>query len=156
VNATDFPALIEQYRSALEAKLERLVALRAVAARQLATTEAADIDALSLVGDQRQALTSELVALEQQIRVVQERLKREQTAHRLPGFDRAVSLQQTVGEMVRDILETDRGSVRALEHIVADRRAATQAAEQAEATLAAYARILVVPPSKASLLNRSG
>jgi hypothetical protein len=147
--------VLEQYRSALEAKLVRLMRLQAIAARQLATTQVADIAALRRESDERDAITSELLLLDRHIRTAYDRVCREPAAQRLPGFPHALTLSQTLTEMVKDILETDRISIRTLEAIVVERRAELQAAEQAANTLSAYAR-MAAPPTTARLVNGRG
>jgi hypothetical protein len=157
VSSTDLVALIEQYRTGLEAKRVLLLRLQDVALDQQKTTETVDVDQLQRVADERDALTSGFVAITERIRPAHERLTREKSAAlRLPSYHHLVDLQQTVDRMVKDILEIDQDSIRALEQIVADRRAATLAAEQAEATLAAYARMIVPAPTSPRLLNRRG
>jgi hypothetical protein len=150
-------ALIEQCRSGLEAERSLLERMQGIAVRQHETTaQVADIVELQRATDQREALTSEWTSIEQQIRPALERLMREQAqARQLPGFSQAIALRQMVAEMVEDILETDHHSLRALEQIVAARRAAAHAAEQAETTLAAYARMATRPP-RATLVNSRG
>ena len=64
-----------------------------------------------------------------------------------------------VARMVTEIADIDRESIRALEHIVAIRRAAAHAAEQAETTLAAYGRAVGragAPRRTAVLVDRRG
>ena len=84
-----------------------------------------------------------------------ERLTHEPAAQKLPGFTHANALYRTANAMVREVVETDRISIHALEEIVAGRRAAVQDAEQAAATLAAYAR-MSVPRRTATLVNGKG
>jgi hypothetical protein len=99
---------------------------------------------------------SGLMAIEQEIRPIREQLSRARTqARRLPGFAHVASLHETTARIVKDILDTDRDSIRALEQIVASRRMAAQALEQAESTLAAYSRVTTPPPA-ATLVNRRG
>jgi hypothetical protein len=156
VNMTELQVLVEQYRADLEAELVLLVLLQGIAVQQQQTTGAVDIDALQHASDKRDALTSRLMAIERGLKPVHERLMHERAAAlRLPGFSHATALHDTVGQMFKDILETDSDSIRALEQIVATRRTATQAAEQAEATLAAYGRMSTPRPS-ATLVNRRG
>jgi len=156
VNPLDLTALIEQYRVGLEAELVLLARLERVAARQHETTQEADVEALQRAADERDALMSGLMAIEQEIRPIREQLSRARaTARRLPGFAHVADLHETTARIVRDILETDRDSIRALEQIVASRRVATQALEQAESTLAAYSRTTAAPAA-ATLVNRTG
>jgi hypothetical protein len=160
VSTGDLSTLIETYRTDLESELVLIVRLQSVAARQHEATALADIEGLQRAATERDTLTAELMTIEDQLRPLQQRLTRERTAAlRLPGFNHAVSLHQTVAQMVKDILETDRDSIRVLEQIVTARRAAARtaadSAEQAEATLIAYGRMAVAPPM-ATLVNRRG
>jgi hypothetical protein len=156
VSTADLAALVDQYRTDLEAELVLLVLLQAIAVQQHQTTQAIDIDALQHTAAQRDTLTSGLMAIELRLKPLHHRLTREPVVARgVPGFSHATALHHTVKRMFKDILETDRDSIRKLEQIVADRRTATQAAEQAEATLAAYGRMSAPRPT-ATLVNRRG
>jgi len=156
VSSPDLEALIEQYRVGLEAELVLLGRLEAIAARQRGTTQAADIPALQRAADERDALMSGLMAIEQEVRPIRGTLSQARsTARRLPGFAHVAELHEATARMVKDILETDSDSIRALEEIVSARRVAAQAAEQGEATLAAYGRVIAFPPA-ATLVNRTG
>jgi len=156
VSTGDLAALIERYRNGLEAELVLLVLLQGIAVQQHQTTQAVDIDALRHAGAKRDTLTSQLMAIAKENRSVHERLTHERAAAlRMPGYNHALGLHQTVAQMVKDILDIDRDSIWTLEQIVADRRTATQAAEQAEATLAAYGR-MSAPRPRATLVNRRG
>jgi hypothetical protein len=99
---------------------------------------------------------SGLMAIEHQVRPIREHLSHERTAARsLPGFAHVVGLHETTARIVKEVLDTDRDSIRALEQTVAARRLAAQAIEQAESTLAAYRRVTTQPPA-ATLVNRTG
>jgi hypothetical protein len=156
VSTPDFPTLIERYRVGLEAELVLLDGLAAIAARQRETTAASDIAALQRAADERDSLMSGLMAIEQDVRPVREELSRaRQEARRFPGFAHVASLHEKTAQRVKDILDTDRDSIRALEEIVAARRLAAHSLEQAESTLAAYGRVTALPPA-ARLVNRTG
>lgn len=156
MSTPDLPTIIEQYRLGLDAELALLQRLQKIAGRQLETTAAQDIDALQRAADERETLMSGLMAVEQQIRGSREELVRARDeVRRLPGFSHVVALHETVAGIVKGILETDHDSIRALEQIVEARRIAAQAAEQGEATLAAYGRVIAFPPA-ATLVDRRG
>jgi hypothetical protein len=156
VSTPDLPTIIEQYRLGLDAEMALLQRLRKIADRQRDTTAAQDIDALQRAADERETLMSGLMAVEQQIRGSREELVRARDeVRRLPGFGHVVALHETVAGIVKNILETDGDSIRALEQIVEARRIAAQAAEQGEATLAAYGRVIAFPPA-ATLVDRRG
>jgi hypothetical protein len=152
----DLESLIEEYCAGLEAQRAQLAPLEIVAAAQQQATRAADIAALTPAIAERQTLTSTFMALKQQTQPALEGLMRERAAaQRVPGYHDAIRLEQTVARMVRNILEIDRDSIGVLEQIVTERRAAVQAAEHAEATLAAYCRVSVSRP-RPTLINRIG
>jgi len=156
VSPPDLPTFIEQYRLGLDAELVLLRRLQQIADRQQETTAAQDIEALQRAADERETLMSGLMAVEQQIRESRDALAHAPgEARRLPGFAHVVALHDTVAGIVKGILETDGDSIRALEQIVEARRIAAQAAEQGEATLAAYGRVIACPPA-ATLVNRRG
>jgi hypothetical protein len=156
VSTPDLTALIEQYRVGLDAELVLLGRLERIAARQHETTHVADVEALQRAADERDALMSGLMAIEQEIRPIREQLSRARAAaRRLPGFAHVADLHETTARIVKEILDTDRDSIRALEQIVASRRVAAQALEQAESTLAAYSRTTAAPAA-ATLVNRTG
>ena len=156
MRASDLAALLEQYRAGLESELILLVHLQETAVRQHELTQSADIDALQHATDRRDALTANLMKVEGQMRPLRDRLARDRAAaYQLPGFNHTEALSQTIARMIADVLDTDGHSVRALAQIVGARRAAAQEAEQAEATLAAYARA-AARPRTATLVNRRG
>ena len=156
MSTADLAALIEQYRVGLEAELVLLRRLQGVAGRQHDTAQATDLDALRRAADEREALMSGLMAIEQEIHVIREQLSRgRRAARRVPGFTHVAGLHENVARIVKEVLETDRDSIRALEQVVASRRVAAQALEQAESTLAAYGR-MTTPPAAATLVNRRG
>jgi hypothetical protein len=156
MNAPELGVLIEQYRVGLDAELALLGRLEAIAARQRDTSTASDIPALQRAADERDALMSGLMAIEDDVRPIREALsKARMAARRLPGFAHVAELHEAAARMVKDILEADRDSIRALEQIVSARRVAAQAVEHAEATLAAYGRVTAAPAA-ATLVNRTG
>jgi len=154
ITASELSALIEHYRVGLDAELVLLHRLEHVAARQRDTSHASALDALQLAADERDALMSGLMAIEQEIRPIRDRLTTLRAqARRLPGFAHVASLHEAAAKIVKDILETDRDSMRALTLIMEARRVAAQALEHGEATLAAYGRSAAAPPA-ATLVNR--
>ena len=156
MTAAELGTLIEQYRVGLEAELVLFGRLESIAARQRETTQASDIPALQRAADERDELMSGLMAIEQDVRPIRETLSQSRAAARhLPGFAHVAELHEIAARMVKDILETDRDSIRALEHIVSARRLAAQTVEHAESTLAAYSRVAARPPA-ATLVNRRG
>jgi hypothetical protein len=108
VTAATLPALIEEYRTSLDAELILIVRIQGVAARQHHATALADIEGLQSAATERDGLTAQLTTIEQRIQPLHERLTRERAAAlRLPGFNHAISLHHTVAQMIQDILNID-------------------------------------------------
>ncbi len=159
MSTADLAALIEQYRTGLEAELVLLVLLQEIAARQQETTQrgryrrSAGASATSATRS-----PSELVTIEQQIRPAHEtadargrprRTGCRDSTHAVGSApDRRAHGERTFSRSTATRFVRSSRSSR-------DRRTATQAAEQAEATLAAYGRMLAPPPT-ATLVNRRG
>jgi hypothetical protein len=156
VTAEDLAAHLEQYRLGLDAELVLLRRLQEVALRQRAVTEEHDLAALERAADEREWLMAGLVSIEEKTKSVRERLgEAREEVRRLPAMLEVAQLYKTVTEIIAEILETDRDSIRTLEHVVTTRRLAAQVVEQGASTLAAYGR-LVMPPPAATLVNRRG
>ncbi len=148
--------VLEQYRKGLEAELSLLQQLHDCAGRQHAASRAGDIDEVHRANDERDRLMAGLVAIEVQVAPIRDALRgMRHQARRLTAFHDVAALHAEVGRMISATLETDRGSIKALEEIVAARKLAAGALEQGETTLAAYGR-LATPPPAATLVNRRG
>jgi hypothetical protein len=155
VTPPDLATWIEQYRQGLEAELVLLRRLQSIAVRQRETSRASDVEGVQRLVDERDSLMSGVMAIEHEVRGLREQLSAERDAvRRLPGFAHVAKLHGQAEAIVKEILDTDRDSIRAMEQIVLSRRAAAQSVEQGATTLAAYRR-LVAPPT-ATLVNRRG
>ena len=156
MSLADLTTQLEHYRLALDAQLALLGRLRKVALRQKALAGENDLDALQRASDERDGLMAGVLAIEHQIQEVRAHLASERIVVRgLPAFADLVALHKKVTDMVAEVLETDRDSIRALEELMAARRLAAQALEHGESTLAAYSR-LTAQPSPATLVNTRG
>lgn len=149
--------LLDQYRAALEAQVALLRQLERVADRQRENTEARNFERLAVESDERDRLTRSLVAIEQGLADVRQRLgaSREETLA-LKGFSDVVALRHAAADLVARILATDRESMKSLSNAELARRAALASLERGETTLAAYRKVLVPPVSSAGLVNRRG
>jgi hypothetical protein len=148
---------IEQYRAGLEAGVQILTQLKAVALRQQEGTEQRDFTRLAAESDERDRLTRGLVAIEPGLRQVREIVLRHHVeAKTLPAYAQVLELRQAAADLVNGILKTDEASMRSLSDAELARRAAAASLEQGDTTLAAYRRVLTPPVGGASLLNIRG
>lgn len=149
--------LVEQYRVGLEAELSLLRQLEVVATHQREASEEPELGALDAPGEERDRLTAGLVAVEHQLKDVRRALAAARDeASRIDGFDDLVELHRTAATLVARILATDAESLRALQDAERARRAAAQALERGENTLAAYRRVVAPPLGNANIVNRRG
>lgn len=150
-------ALIEQYRTGLEAELSLLDRLRDIATRQRIASENADFEALGIAGEQRDDIMSALVTIEHELKPI--RLSLHARRDELDGeieFEAVAALHRHAGQRVADILAGDEKALAALKDAERARRFAAKAIEQGESTLAAYRRVVAPAPSHATLFNRRG
>jgi hypothetical protein len=156
MNQPDLAALLDQYCMGLEAEIALLKRLEQVAARQRAVSASDDLSGFSAIAHERDRLMAGLVAIEQEVRGLRDRLAPLQDELRgLPAFDAAVHLHRAAVGMVANILQTDQTSLQALAEAEAARRAAARALESGETTLAAYRRLAATPPH-ATLVSKKG
>lgn len=152
----DLAAFIDQYRAGLEAEIVILHRLEEVAARQHEATAAHDMTALHRAADDRDGLMAGLVNVEGQLRSIRDVLAHARDeARTLAGYPEAVALHREAIALVSRILKTDGESLDALASAELARRDAVRAMEQGETTLAAYRRVMMMPPG-ATLVNRRG
>src|SRR5262245_37445538 len=156
MNQTDLAALLDQYCLGLEAEITLLKRLEQVAARQRAVSSSDDLSGVSGIADERDRLMAGLVAIEQEVRGLRDRLAplQDEVRH-LPAFEAAVHLHRAAVGMVANILQTDQASLQALADAESARRAAARALEHGETTLAAYRRLAATPPH-ATLVSKKG
>jgi hypothetical protein len=155
VDTGDLRTTLEAYGTGLEAELSLLRQLHRLAL-QARPVGRFDYDLLVRISDERRRLMTSLLTIEDQIRPLRETIAAHLAdAARLPGFGDVSALHKVASHLVTLILGTDEETVRALREADVARRAAAQILEQAEATLAAYRRV-VAPPSRPALVSRCG
>lgn len=152
----DLPALLSQYRAGLEAEIAVLHKLERTATRQHDASTTHDMAELNRAADERDALMAGLVSIEGELSGVRSTLaqSREQVRHMF-GYHEAVALHKEAIALVTRILTTDGASLDSLAAAEMARRYAARAVEQGETTLAAYRRVMTMPPG-ATLVDRRG
>ena len=151
----DLAALLDEYRSGLEAELRLLEQLEAVATRQHHGTQARDFERLAAESDERDRLTQSLMTIEQGLSSVRNVLSaRRAETEAIEGYSGVAALRQTAIERVARILATDRHAVQALSNAELARRAALATIERGGTTLAAYRKVLTPPVAAAGLVDR--
>lgn len=152
----DLEALVEEYRVGLDAEIELLTRLERVSEQQRAASEANDIEGLNHVSDARDRLTAALVAVEDQLKLVRQRLVAVRNeARTLPGYAEAVERHHAAIDLITQIVNTDKASLRSLTSAELARRDAVRAIERGETTLAAYRKV-VARATGATLVDRRG
>jgi hypothetical protein len=149
--------VIAAYSAGLDAELELLHQLDALAAHQRDATATNDLEGLSRGADARSRLLSALVTIEFDLRPLRARLadaRHEATA--LPGFPALVAKHREAMQLTARIIGTDQATLAALREAEVARRFAAQAIEAGETTLAAYRRVVAPPPSSAAIFDERG
>jgi hypothetical protein len=147
--------LVAQYRAGLEAEMQMLRRIEALAEQQHRLARDAAFDALPAIVEERDRLMAALVSVEAGLKPVRATLARavDQLSDVIE-FQQLVALHREAGGLARAILRADEGSAAALKEAEIARRAAAHAVEQGESTLAAYRRIAL--PDAATLVDRRG
>jgi hypothetical protein len=157
MTADQLPQLVAHYRAGLEAEMTLLQRLQVLAAEQRELSEQGNLEALSLVSDQRDRVTAGLVQIEHELKPVRSTLLQHRRAlDEIREFQSVAALHQSAATLVERIVVEDRASLDALKHAEQARRFAAQSLEQGESTLAAYRRVVSPTLPGASLLNRKG
>ncbi|MGE3276382.1 MAG: hypothetical protein AB7O67_14815 [Vicinamibacterales bacterium] len=139
------------YAAGLEAVLELLGRLQALAREQRAASDARDFGRFKAVADERDGVTATLVTLEAELAPLRARLgTQRQASSRLPIYQTLVERHRQARTLIDETLRTDAATVSALRDAEAARRAAAQVLETSEQTLSAYRR--VISPSRTSAL----
>jgi hypothetical protein len=153
----DLTTVLADYRTGLDAELQLLSQLDALASRQRALPHPPEAEALASIGVERERHLGALLALEQQLLPLRQAIASRLTeARALPGFDGVAERHRRAGEIVTRIMALDSESLQALQRADQDRRAAAQSLEAGEATLAAYRRILQQQQPSAGLFTQRG
>ena len=146
--------LLHQYRAGLDAELALLRQLEQLASRQRDLTDVRDLDAFGGVGDERERVTSNLLAIEETLRVTRDALKSEGAPVRaLPDYSSVADLHRRVSDLVARILDTDKESLQILADADRVRRAALAGLQRGESTLKAYRRTLAPATEPSALVN---
>jgi hypothetical protein len=157
MTADELPQLVAHYRAGLEAEMTLLQRLQLLATEQRQLSERGDMEALSLVSDQRDRVTAGLVRIEHELKPVRSiLLQHKPTLDRIREFQAVATLHQSAAALVERIVIEDRASLDALKQAEQARRFAAQSLEQGESTLAAYRRVVSPALPGASLVNRKG
>jgi hypothetical protein len=150
-------SLIDEYEAGLDAELQILSDLEAIAARQRDVSLVRDFDAFTRESEQRERLTHSLLSIEERVRPVRDQLSaHRQDAAALPHYRRVSQRHREAQDAVARILSTDRESFRVMAEAGLARRAAMAGLEQGEMTLAAYRKVLAPPAATPSLVDKRG
>lgn len=148
---------IAAYAAGLEAEIAILRQLDGLSARQREASAANDIEGLNRIGDERDRLMASLVAVEDDIRLIRQRLAEDRDrASSQPSFARLVALHREAATLVGDILTSDEQTLQALRDAETARRFASRTLELGESTLSAYRRVVARPVTSASLFDTKG
>lgn len=149
--------LLDQYRAGIDAELQLLEQLSAIAGRQHEVSRASDFDTFAKVTDARDELMRRLVTLEETLRGTRQQLsEHREIARTIPGYDAVAERHREAARLVGAILATDQQSISALADAELARRSAVASLERGETTLAAYRRVLSPPVASAGLIDKMG
>ena len=149
--------LLAQYDAGIEAELQLLDELSAVAREQHAVSASGDLSGFERCADARDRITAGLVTLEHDLRNLRRTLtEHRDTARQITGFDAVAARHRRAAELVNEILSTDQRSMAALADAELSRRSAVASLERGETTLAAYRRVLSPPVASAKLVDSRG
>jgi hypothetical protein len=155
VTLHDLVDALAQYKAGLEAGIELLRRLEAIAIAQQAHAEARDYERLAADADIRGELTRALVAIEPGLREIRTALSTVDPSE-LAGrgdYDEVRALRALARDLVARVVAIDETSLRALSDAELARRATLASLETGEHTLAAYRRVLAPPVKHAALLD---
>jgi hypothetical protein len=148
---------LARYADGLARQIELLERLRALAAHQQDAAIADDTSALSLTREERARLAHALSELEATLCPIRQCLA--DAAPALSGqvaFEALRAAHRHAERIVADILAHDAVTRDAIERGGSARREASHAIDTAEATLAAYRRVLAPSQGPAGLVDRRG
>jgi hypothetical protein len=157
VTRDELASLIDEYEAGLQAELQLLGQLDAISKRQRDITFVKDYAAFNKESEPRERLTHALLAIEEGIKPIRERLAAHRSdAQALATYARVLARHKEAQELVTRILAMDRESLRVMTDAEAARRLALAGIEQGEMTLAAYRKVLAPPVASATLINGRG
>ncbi len=149
--------LIGAYGTGLEAELALLRRLRALSTRQPDASTTTGLETLNQIGDERERLMNSLLALEHDLKPTRELLwEHRLQAAALEEFHEVAARHRSASDLVTTILSSDRDTLQVLRETEEARRAAAQAIEVGETTLAAYRRVITPTPDSPAIMNRRG
>jgi hypothetical protein len=157
VTTPQIAELVEQYRAGIDAELQLLDQLAAIAELQREATTSGDLPAFNAVADRRDDLMRGLVTIEEGLKAVRTELGGgADDIARIPGYAELAARHREASQTITRILSIDRQSIAALANAELARRSAVASLERGESTLAAYRRVLAPPPDHARLVDRIG
>jgi hypothetical protein len=149
--------VLARYAGGLDRQIALLTRLRSAAVAQHCATEGNDGAALTLALDERATLAAALDVIETDLRPLRQHLADAAAALRgQAAFEAIRAAHRDAERLVSDILEHDRDTRQIIDRAGAVRREAAQSIETAEATLAAYRRVLAPDQANAGLVDRQG
>jgi hypothetical protein len=153
----DLQSMVAEYRAGLDAELALLHQLDSLSLREREASVAGDFAVLRGVHDSRDAVMSNLVAVEHELKPLRAALAGHRHAlAQMTDFQSVATLHAEAAEMVTRIIASDQQSLAALQEAEHARRAAAMANEKGETTLHAYRRVAAPATSHATLVNRRG
>jgi hypothetical protein len=154
---SDLVPLVGQYRAGLDAEMNILRRLDALAREQQSAVHAGELLRLPPLVEERDRLMATLVSVEAGLRPVRMRLATAMAQLTdVIEFQEVKRLHREAADLASNILRADHGSLDALREAEFARRANAQTLEQCESTLAAYRRVSLPSPAPATLMDRRG
>lgn len=148
---------LSTYAAGLEAEIALLRQIGHLAGQLRAAGRERDLEQMQRIADDRERLISALVKIEHEISGIRATLaERRQEAKVLAGYDDVAALHRAAGDLVTEILTSDREAMAALREAEIARRAAAQTVGVGEATLAAYRRVVSPASGGPALVDRRG
>lgn len=150
-------AVLADYGAGLDAVLQLLTQLEALADRQHALPHPVDTAILTSLAEERQRLLAGLLQLETRLRPLRERVSADvEAARAVAGFQVVADRHRLAAAAVSRIMLVDKETLEALQAADVERRVTAQTVETAGATLAAYRRVLEGPQGSAGLVDERG
>lgn len=149
--------MLAEYRAGIDAELALLNQLDSLSLREQEASLAGDFAALRDVHESRNAVMTNLVAVEHELKPLRSMLaEQRQALQRMEEFKAVAALHAEAAEMLARIIASDQKSLAALRGAEDARREAATAMEVGETTLQAYRRVIAPAAAHATLVNRLG
>jgi hypothetical protein len=153
----DLERALEDYRTGLQREVSLLETLASLAATQQEATLAGDADGLLAASARREAVMQHLLEVDNDLRPRRTMLADALDETRaLPGATTVATLHGIAQRHVRDILAIDVQTRASLERSENGRREAAHALDAAEATLAAYRKVLSPASPRSGIVDKRG